>query len=190
MDDDNKDNSTNDDALWHYVTRSIKPIHREKRLFPDEKTEKIPPRRRHNHPPALPPEKAEQLQQWIDNRGIQDIPDHAPPPALNRRTEQKLRQGKMPIDGTLDLHGLTQDEAYSALVYRLTRAQAEEKRCILVITGKGRSTKSEGVLRRRVPEWLTMPPLRAIVLRGVPARPQHGGTGALYVLLKRQRKQD
>jgi DNA-nicking Smr family endonuclease len=53
----------------------------------------------------------------------------------------------------------------------------------LVITGHGRS--SGGILKSAVPRWLHEPDLRRDVLAIAPARPQHGGAGALYLLLRR-----
>ncbi len=65
----------------------------------------------------------------------------------------------------------------------LRRAQAEGWRAVLVITGKG--TRSDGVLRRRAPEWLADPSLRSVVAGVSEAHRRHGGEGALYVALKR-----
>lgn len=181
------DNHSDDDdkTLWAYVTRNVRPITRETKLFPPTE----PPRKaRERHPATtIPRPKLDQLQHWIETRQIAENNAAAPAASLNRRMEQKLRQGKMPIDGTLDLHGLTQDEAYGALIHTLSRAHTQGKRCLLVITGKGRSAQSEGILKKRVPQWLAMPPLRDIVLRTSPARPHHGGDGALYVLLRRRK---
>lgn len=114
---------------------------------------------------------------------------------LDRRTDEKLRKGKMPIDGTLDLHGLNQTQAHKALENAILRAVNQEKRCLLVITGKGNTGKtsenwlspSKGVLKLRVPEWLEAPPMSYHVLKFVTARPNHGGSGALYVYLRRNR---
>jgi len=113
-------------------------------------------------------------------------------PGLDRRTAERLRRGRLPVEGRLDLHGEFQEQAYRLLVDFVTRAAAADKRVILVITGKGRSTTDEwgrggGVLRRQVPHWLSQPPLGALVLSTAPARPDHGGDGALYVLLRRRR---
>lgn len=105
---------------------------------------------------------------------------------LDRRTAEKLRKGKMPIDGKLDLHGLTQIQAYDALCPFILNAYARGARCLLVITGKGKST--EGVLRRKTPEWLKEEPFDRIVLKIQEARPEHGGAGALYVFLRRKRE--
>ena len=66
----------------------------------------------------------------------------------------------------------------------LSRAHAEGLRAVLVITGRG--LLGDGVLRRRAPEWLAEPPLRALVAGLSPAERRHGGDGALYVALKRK----
>ena len=119
-------------------------------------------------------------------------------PGLDRRSAERLRRGRLPIDARLDLHGMTQARAHAALGRFLARAQADGARCVLVITGKGSRRlerdegfmpdRSLGVLREMVPRWLSEPGNRARVVAVQPARPQHGGAGALYVLLRRTRK--
>ncbi len=105
---------------------------------------------------------------------------------VDRRTDQKLKRGQYPVDLTLDLHGLTQDVAHTKLLDTLRRGQARGLRCVLVITGKGRG-EGQGVLRRKVPTWLSESSLHDVVLRFHAAQPEHGGAGALYVLLRRKR---
>ena len=108
-------------------------------------------------------------------------------PGLDRRTEERLRRGEMAIEGRLDLHGHSQDEAHRALVGFVERAWRAERRTLLVVTGKGRRDAGEGILQSAVPRWLNAAPLRARVLAFARARPKDGGTGALYILLRRQR---
>lgn len=118
----------------------------------------------------------------------------APPPqlaagdyaAMDRRTADRFRRGKLPIEARLDLHGMYQDAAHTALTGFITEAAAAGKRCVLVITGRG-SREGSGVLRARLPEWLNQPPCRAHVLAFTTARPEHGRDGAFYVLLRRKR---
>lgn len=107
---------------------------------------------------------------------------------LDNRTAQKLRRGQIPIDSRLDLHGLTQSEAHTALGAALEGAQACGHRCLLVITGKGAGRESGGVLKTMVPRWLDEPVNRARVFAIQGARPQHGGAGAVYVLLRKRRR--
>lgn len=106
---------------------------------------------------------------------------------IDRRSAERMRRGKMPIEARLDLHGLDQQKAHGELDGFLARAQAQGLRCVLVITGKGRFSDEGGVLRKQVPKWLNLPANRTRVLAFDYARPQHGGSGALYVLLRRQR---
>ncbi|MCB1532250.1 MAG: Smr/MutS family protein [Alphaproteobacteria bacterium] len=105
---------------------------------------------------------------------------------LDKRTDERLRKGKITIEGTLDLHGLTQDEARPALEKFVLQAYAQHKRCLLVITGKGRG-EGPGVLRQNVPGWLFEGDLVGVVLKAYPAQPKDGGSGALYVYLRRAR---
>ena len=115
----------------------------------------------------------------------------APPPVQGRevdgRTAQRLARGKLPVEGTLDLHGMTQQEARAALTRFIKSSHSRGRRCVLVITGKGAQGKP-GVLRTRVPEWLEEEPLGSLVLRTAQAKQQDGGLGAFYVLLRRRRE--
>ncbi len=109
---------------------------------------------------------------------------------LDRRTAERLRRGQIPIEEQLDLHGLTQEEALSALEAFLLRAWTEGRRCVLVITGKGTAREGGGVLRSMIPAWLAEPEHHEHVLAVEAAQPHHGGDGALYVLLRRQRERE
>ena len=109
-------------------------------------------------------------------------------PGVDKRTAVRLKRGQLAIEGRIDLHGMTQDKAHRALEGFLTASQAAGKRCVLVITGKGlRPTGETGVLRNLVPRWMNAPAIRGRVLGFSTAQPRDGGTGALYVLLKRKR---
>lgn len=110
--------------------------------------------------------------------------DPSRPVDIDRRTWRRLRRGRLPIEGRIDLHGLTQDEAHRALSAFLARMRSSGARCVLVITGRG--LRTGGVLRQMVPQWLEAPGLRDMVLAFGPARIEHGGEGALYVLLRRR----
>jgi DNA-nicking Smr family endonuclease len=108
----------------------------------------------------------------------------AAPGAIEPGRKRRLTRERDPIDVRLDLHGLDQGRAQLVLVAFLRRAQDEGERAVLVITGKG--SRGDGVLRRRVPEWLADPALRPVVAGVSQAHRRHGGEGALYVALKRR----
>lgn len=117
-----------------------------------------------------------------------------PPPLapLERRLKRELSRGRGAIDAALDLHGMTQAEAHQALRGFLRHAQARGARLVIVVTGKGGSpgeaaswSEERGVLRRMAPHWLRDPDLWSIVLGFEEAGRAHGGSGALYVRLRR-----
>jgi DNA-nicking Smr family endonuclease len=93
----------------------------------------------------------------------------------------------MDIDDIIDLHGMTQAEAQTGLRAFIQCAAFSGNRTVLIITGKGRA--GQGILRARVPEWLKEPPLSHLVIAISDAQPIDGGTGALYVRLKRKSRQ-
>jgi DNA-nicking Smr family endonuclease len=120
-----------------------------------------------------------------------DRPPPAPPPLapLGRRERSHLSRGRKDIDARLDLHGMTQTRAHHALFAFLQRANSDGLTFVLVITGKGRvsATESErGVLRRQVPQWLSLPEFRSLVVGFEEAHVGHGGEGALYVRVRRR----
>jgi DNA-nicking Smr family endonuclease len=101
----------------------------------------------------------------------------------------KLARGTESIDDRIDLHGMTQADAHAALGHFLRRAQARGARVVLVITGKGARADDafaeRGILKRQVPHWLESAALRTLVIGFESAGPGHGGSGALYVRLRR-----
>jgi DNA-nicking Smr family endonuclease len=171
-------------VLWTIVTQSIAPLRAGTLDQPDDDSaaEAPKPAAKPAHPAkrgtktapaALPPRK--------------QPPPLAPPLApLGRRMRARVARGKQAIDGRLDLHGLTQSEAHSALLHFLRNAIARDARLVLVITGKGRGPEP-GVLRRHVPQWLGLPEFRPLVIGFEDAHVAHGGEGALYVRLRRAR---
>jgi DNA-nicking Smr family endonuclease len=184
--------------LWRQVTQDARPLAKAPKppksaLAAPEPEEPPPPKPKPKKKPvahpAPPPPAA---------------PRKPPPPLLetgtaagiDKRSMDRLRRGKLAPEATIDLHGMRREEAHRALDAFLGRSQAAGKRCVLVITGKGTERVSgrpremgeeTGVLKRQVPRWLNESPNRGRIIAFVQARPQHGGAGALYVLLKRQR---
>ena len=101
---------------------------------------------------------------------------------LDGRTQRRLFRGDVPVDRRLDLHGLTVARAESRLAQFIETAARDGCRCVLVITGKG-----AGILRGYVSDWLKRQPLSPHILALAEARSHDGGSGALYVLLRRKR---
>ncbi len=104
---------------------------------------------------------------------------------IDHRTRTKLRRGRLEVDAKLDLHGMRQAEAERALNAFLRRVQGEGGKVAIIVTGKGLSSETGGVLRRLVPMWLQSPHLRDVVVGFGEAARNHGGEGALYVRIRR-----
>ncbi len=114
--------------------------------------------------------------------------------SFNQRDARNISSGKQTIDAAIDLHGLTQAQAETALKTFLKRAHLDNKKTVLVITGKGQRRKSHersfelgapepGIIKRSVPNWLDDMP--DVVLSYTTSHVRHGGEGALYVRLRR-----
>ena len=97
-----------------------------------------------------------------------------------------MKRGQLKADARLDLHGMTQDEAHSALKAFIVAAHGAGKRQALVITGKGEG--GTGILKNAVPRWLNSADLREKIVAFDYAQPKDGGEGALYVRLRKPKR--
>ena len=179
--------SQDERELWESVAKQIKPLRKKPRAA---KAQAAPPA---EAMPTLTRDAAgSKLQQTA--RPAKAIRPDQPPPApplapLGRRERSQLSRGKKDIEARLDLHGMTQSRAHHALFSFLQRASSDGLTFVLVITGKGRATGPEaerGVLRRQVPQWLSLPEFRSLVVGFEEAHIGHGGEGALYVRVRRR----
>lgn len=173
-----------DDELWWQIASTITPLNHRRRMpsvKPATRSDDgdAPPKAR----PAAPQTRASTTPKpTLAELSHERLID------LDKRTGQKLVRGKLPLEGRLDLHGLTQDQAHGRLTRFIATSAEAGKRCVLVITGKGlKPTGETGVLRQAVPRWLNSAELRPLVLAIRYAQAKDGGEGALYVLLKRRR---
>lgn len=107
---------------------------------------------------------------------------------IEKPVHRKLASGRVPLEARIDLHGMAEADAHGVLLDFLRRAHRDGARHVLVITGKGSSAGSSGVLKRMVPRWLSQPGFAALVAGHAHAARGHGGEGALYVRLKRRRE--
>jgi DNA-nicking Smr family endonuclease len=108
---------------------------------------------------------------------------------LDIKTFQQLKSGSLSISAHLDLHGMTSGQAQEALLFFIRESYLQNHRCVLVVTGRGiNSPGGQSVLRRETESWLTRDPLKRVVLAFCTAQPKDGGAGAVYVLLRKQKK--
>lgn len=161
--------SPEDLRLWQNQLRDVKPL---------SKTKKIPlespkPKVRQKPQPLSPP-----LQK----------PSHPLVPLLPLQDISKRELRHLKIEGRLDMHGMTQEEAYHALENFLLRSQERGLKFVLIITGKG-CLSSENTLRHQLPRWVKDTALtRLVSILHYPAKPQDGGQGAYYIGVRRRKK--
>ena len=174
--------------LWNKVVSKAQKLHPEQTVFKAAEAKPAVKKPVSNQSPTrpAPPRPA-----------AQPKPPSPPPVAplnMDRKAFGRMKRGKLVPEARIDLHGMTLDQAHPALTRFILGAQSSGKRLVLVITGKGKMeednilfARQRGVLKRQVPHWLQMSPLSHAVQQVSPAHIRHGGDGALYVYLRRQR---
>ena len=176
--------SEEDRALWESVAKQVKPLR--KRLRPVKSPIASP-----EAETIVTPKPAASPKAMAPARIIPASRPEPPPLApIGRRERSQLSRGRKEIDARIDLHGMTQVRAHRVLLTFLQRAHGEGLTFVLVITGKGKVGGAEserGVLRRQVPQWLSLPEFRTLVVGFEEAHIGHGGEGALYVRVRRVR---
>lgn len=172
--------------LWEFVTRSVTPLRpRHHSDDADAPAASLPKKERVQHTPEPVAPPAPHRPSHLSPLHVGKTVD------LDAATAKKFKRGKMPCDARLDLHGLTLAQAHSALI-SFIRHQAElGARSVLVITGKGAPAKNNedrptGKIKAELIYWLNAAPLRPFILAVNEAAPCQGGSGAVYVLLKRR----
>ncbi len=180
--------SGRDRAIWEKVTETVKPLG----ARPDA--------------PATPPRRM--VRDLREDRALPDEwhsrPSPKPEARIDRKTRRQIITGRMDVDRSIDLHGMTQDQAFAKLRATVEGSIRRGDKVLLVVTGKGGRrfaqtgavpaayrTRDEfeqfgGVLRRMVPLWLNGPELKPFIQSFGAAAQEHGGEGALYVMLRRR----
>ena len=186
--------SAEERALWDRVAERTTPMNgRRADLLPE-------PPKKDTPAPRKEPIPAFRVGEAVNGRERRDVlPGIAvrmaeAPVNMDRKSFGKLKRGKLKPEARLDLHGMTLAEAHPALISFIMGSQQMGRRLVLVITGKGKDRDDGGpiptrlgVLRHQVPQWLALPPLSQAVLQVTPAHLKHGGHGAYYIYLRRQR---
>jgi DNA-nicking Smr family endonuclease len=144
--------------------------------------------------PEIIDENAEalaQLSELVVGQGVFDMADseefiEGASPGTDRNLLRALRRGDFSIQGRLDLHGMTQAEAKEAVDRFLLESRRASRRCVLIVHGRGLHSKDQiPVLKGQLKTWLSQKRIGQMVLAFATARPQDGGEGAVYVLLRR-----
>jgi DNA-nicking Smr family endonuclease len=175
-------------ALWARVAQTVKPL---------EQRPAVVAAAAQSLPDVLPPPPLKKIRGRVPPPLSPAPPPAVPPRPLDRHGldgswERKLAKAQLAPDLTLDLHGHTLDAAHARLDLGLGQAVAMGARLVLVITGKPRpvaaADRSErrGAIRAKLLDWLAAGPHASRIAAVRPAHQRHGGSGALYVILRRQ----
>jgi DNA-nicking Smr family endonuclease len=176
-----------DEELWQIAIDGAAPL--------EDRTERIRPGPQPQAmvPAQLDPEIAayEELRALVRGEAPFDIADsdefiEGSVHGLDPRVVRRLRKGEFAVQGHVDLHGMTREEAKAALATYLVRARHSGKRCVLVVHGRGLHSKDQvPVLKDAVKRWMSTARFSEHVLAFATARPHDGGAGAVYLLLRR-----
>lgn len=187
--------------LWNFFTKNIKKIEREQTCKEEQSS-------------ISRAEKTEHIKSGkksISYKEITELKDFSPSlsekntyqkndksfTVKDKKTITKIKKGKISIEAILDLHGMNKNNAYERLIRFISDSHSKNRRLVLIITGKGNNTKNDdlymdeteyGVLRNKLPKWLEAPKLSKMVLSYSQATNMHGGQGAWYVFLKKNKK--
>jgi DNA-nicking Smr family endonuclease len=190
----------NETKLWHEVKKTVSPLVPPTRKSTESLKDSIgQPDAGSGRDGILADDKGHLLPITKPQAGKTTAPSYSPPIStrslasglpsrLDDHTARKLSKGRLDIDDRIDLHGMTQNEAHARLHQFLFSCQGRGSRIVLVITGKGRH--NDGVLKTLVPNWLREPQMAVFVSGFRESAISHGGSGALYVRIRRlDRKQ-
>lgn len=179
---------SSDDELWAKVTSTVRKTpssrahHLQKFATPLKKTSPLDKKKT---PPSVIPVSPKLTPSQQKPVEIADLrQNHIA--GIDRRSAKRMHAGKIAIDASLDLHGLTQAEAHQRLIRFVENAVHRGHRMLLVITGKGHA--GQGVLRGKLPQWLKQPPLAPYINAIDHAVQRDGGTGAFYIKLRRHKE--
>ncbi|WP_230292180.1 Smr/MutS family protein [Croceicoccus sp. Ery5] len=178
---------------WAHLAATVTPMPGRKRPETPRKAPEQPP-----PPPKQAPKSASRLKSPRPQRAA---PPPPPPPrvpdesggGLDRGWDRKLGRGTIDPDFTMDLHGLGLDAAYRRLEAGMTQAIAQQARVLLVVAGKPRPVDAadrgskRGAIRAKLLDWLAAGRHAGQIAAIRKAHPRHGGAGAIYIILKRQR---
>lgn len=172
--------SKDDDELFRRAMSGTKPIKTEARAEPPRRRPKAEARFSRDDELRVLEESLQADIDDIEASSGQRLRFHRP--SIGRRTMRKLARGNFAVQAEIDLHGMTVDEARSRLADFIEQSAKTGKRCVRVVHGKGRGSGQRGpALKPGVNRWLRR---WDSVLAFVSTPQVHGGTGAVYVLLR------
>lgn len=178
--------SDEDKALFRDHMRSVKPLDKKTtRVKIDPAKPKIPPKRKNSPVLEKPLVKKEYyLSDFLSETVLSNTTLSYAQSGLPSQRFKDLKYGRIYWEARLDLHGLKSETARDSLCHFIQTQAEQNKRCLLIIHGKGGHEGAPPIIKNLVNRWL---PQMDEVLAYHSALPKDGGDGAVYVLLKRNR---
>lgn len=161
--------SDEDKALFREHVRDVQPLHSKEQIKPSNKEKPVASQK------PIPP-LSDFIQEEVSSETILSYREKS----VSHLRFKALQKGEIPWEARLDLHGKTTEEARVALSHFLSNQAG--KKCLLIVHGKGGYHGVPPVIKNLVNRWL---PQFEEVLAYHSAIPKDGGTGAVYVLLKK-----
>jgi DNA-nicking Smr family endonuclease len=179
-----------DQAIWTNYAQQLSPLRRPTTRRPPKPD---PPKPAASEPP--PATTALQLRSKVTAQPSRPRTITSPlsvgplsvgtqPGGIDKSTWRRFQSGKLVAERTLDLHGMTAQRAFHALVSFLRTAHAQQVRCVEVVTGRG-TGETGGVIRREFSHWLNLPEIRPLILGA--AHPHALNPGSVRLILRRIR---
>jgi DNA-nicking Smr family endonuclease len=188
--------SPDEAELWRTVASTARPLHSHPVQPPEASPASAPAPLTHTKPRRSPFFLGEKYRKPEKRELAPTLPEllGQAPLRMDAGTHARMTRGKLAPEARIDLHGMTLAEAHPELIRFILNAHAVDLRLVLVITGKGKRKDDSGpipqrtgAIRHQVPHWLNLAPLHSVVLQVSEAHLKHGGSGAYYVYLRRQR---
>jgi DNA-nicking Smr family endonuclease len=170
-----------DKELWLELTEEVKEIKKpSKNAFSPSKNIKISPKdSSYISAPSTKSSNSDMFDNYAD---------------IDANTLKKFRKNGFPVEATLDLHGYKESDAYDAVIRFIKSSYSRKMRCVIIVTGKGINPHNDddifsprGILKNAVPKWLNSDELKPFILSFIHPSASLGGSGALYILLRRNK---
>lgn len=176
-------------ALWRRVTATVTPLTGNAQPMQKEPEQT---KSAETSPPAAPARKQPPSRQ----NPVAAARETPQPRSLTRHGldgtwERRLAKAQVAPELTIDLHGLTLDQAHARLMDGIAQALAMGVRVLLLVAGKPRPQAHDlrgqrrGAIRAKLLDWLAAGPHASRIAAVRPAHPRHGGEGAVYIVLRR-----
>ncbi len=179
--------SPEDVALWRKVAESVTPM--KGRRLPALPA--LPIRSSPIEPATLSFAPAKLAQGKPGTARPAPAPPRPHANTLDGGWDKRLSKGSVAPDRTIDLHGHNLHGAHAVLDHALGEAIRQGARLVLLITGRPARDNPRlpptprGVIRASVVAWIAAGPWGSHIAAIRAAPPRHGGSGALYLVIRR-----